>query len=302
MTGIIFDIQTYSVYDGPGIRTCLFFKGCPLSCRWCHNPESQRRRPEMGYTADRCAGCGTCVNACPNGALVLYGNTIKRDRARCTVCGLCQEACPNDAHEKIGYETSAEDVVRELIVDRPFFEESSGGVTLSGGEPTMQGEFLLETARLLRKNGIHTALETCGWFAEESAEVLVDTIDLFLFDIKHTDADRHKQFTGVDNGPILANFGRVLSVTGPARIVPRVPLIPGFNADRQSLAGICSFLTESGYRGPVHLMPYNPLAKSKYEKLGRGREYQNMGELTDDTIDELTSVAKDFGFEAVINH
>jgi pyruvate formate lyase activating enzyme len=300
--GIVFDIQTYAIYDGPGIRTCIFFKGCPLSCAWCHNPESQRPRPEMGYIVSRCARCGTCVEACPNEALTLDKDTIKRDRERCTICGLCQSTCPNGAHEMIGYETSAGAVVDNVVCDRPFFAESSGGVTLTGGEPTMQREFLLETARLLRKDRVHTALETCGYFANELIPDLIDQIDLFLYDIKHIDSDIHKRFTGVANDEILDNFVRILKKAGPTRIIPRVPLIPCFNADRRSLEGICLFLKKARYRGPVHLMPYNRMAKSKYEKVGRGGRYRDMGELSGDMIDGLIALLADRGFEAVINH
>ncbi|MBN2224795.1 MAG: glycyl-radical enzyme activating protein [Deltaproteobacteria bacterium] len=300
--GIVFDIQTYAIYDGPGIRTCVFFKGCPLSCVWCHNPESQRLQPEMGYRADRCAGCGSCVEACPHDALVLEGDGVRRDTGRCVVCGLCEKVCRADAHEKIGYKTSAEAVVEKVIADRPFFTESSGGVTLTGGEPTVQREFLLETAGLLKKSEIHTALETCGHFGKELMPALIDTIDLFLYDIKHADADTHKRFTGVDNRVILENFVSIVRKAGPPRIIPRIPLIPGFNADGASLKGICRFLKEARYEGPVHLMPYNSMAKSKYEKLGRGVQYQNMGELSGDMIDGFVGLVRDNGFEAVINH
>ncbi len=300
--GIVFDIQTYAIYDGPGIRTCIFFKGCPLSCRWCHNPESQRLQPEMGYIVSRCARCGTCVEVCPNKALALDESTINRDRARCAACGLCRGACPNDAHETIGYETSAEGIVEKVAVDRPFFAGSSGGVTLTGGEPTLQGEFLLETARLLKKGKIHTALETCGFFAKDLIPALTDTIDLFLYDIKHVNTGTHKRFTGVDNRGILENFVSIVKEAGPLRIIPRVPLIPGFNADSGSLEGMCLFLKETRYRGPVHLMPYNRMAKSKYEKVGRVSDYRDMGELSGDMIDGFIALLGDHGFEAVINH
>jgi pyruvate formate lyase activating enzyme len=300
--GIVFDIQTYAVYDGPGIRTCVFFKGCPLSCRWCHNPESQRPRAEMAHLSARCAACGACVEACPNDALALGPGGIERDDARCSVCGLCSETCPNGAHETIGYEISPGDVVDRVLVDRAFFAESSGGVTLTGGEPTIQREFLFTTARLFKENGIHTALETSGYFAGELTPELIDTIDLFLYDIKHIDADRHKLYTGVDNGRILQNFTRIVKTAGPPRIIPRVPLIPGFNADGASLDGISTFLKKARYRGPVHLMPYNRMAKSKYEKVGRAPDYRDMGELSEETIDRLVALLTDRGFEAVINH
>ncbi len=300
--GTVFDIQTYAIYDGPGIRTSVFFKGCPLSCAWCHNPESQRATPEMGYVAGLCRRCGTCVKICPNGALALGPDGIVRDRRRCAVCGLCRDACPNDAHERIGYEMSAETVIREVALDKPFFAGSSGGVTLTGGEPTMQREFLLETARLLKKDGIHTALETCGLFGKELVPALIDSIDLFLYDIKHVDENKHKKFTGTGSGAILANFTAIVRKAGPLRVVPRIPLIPGFNADGASIGQICLFLNESRYRGPVHLMPYNRLAKSKYEKVGRGADYRDMGQLTQDIIDDCTAQLRNHGFEAVINH
>jgi pyruvate formate lyase activating enzyme len=300
--GIIFDIQTYAVYDGPGIRSCVFFKGCPLRCAWCHNPESQRPRPETSSMTDRCTGCGTCVEACPNGALALSGGRVKRDARRCTACGACVRACPNGVHETIGYETDARTLVDRVIVDKPFFVESSGGVTLTGGEPTMQEGFLLETAARFREAGVHTALETCGHFRDGLVPGLIDAIDLFLFDIKHADAPIHKRLTGVDNAAILRNFSAVLKKAGSARIVPRVPLIPGFNADRASLATICRFLTAIHYHGPVHLMPYNPMARSKYGKLGRLDDYRDMGRLSEEGVDELAAVPGDFGFEVVINH
>jgi pyruvate formate lyase activating enzyme len=300
--GIIFDIQTYAVYDGPGIRTCVFFKGCPLSCAWCHNPESQRLRPEMGLVADRCAGCGACVRECPNDALTLHDGVVSRDAARCAACGACERACPNDAQVTIGYELSARVLAEKVIVDRPFFIESSGGVTLTGGEPTLQPEFLVETAALLREEAIHTAVETCGCFCPELATKLIDAVDLFLFDLKHVDGGAHERFTGVDNGLILDNFGRILRASGSGRIIPRIPLIPGFNADRASLEGICLFLKKVRYRGPVHVMPYNGLAKAKYERLGQGDRYRDMGELSDDVLADLMTLIGDFGFEGVVNH
>ena len=300
--GIVFDIQPYAIYDGPGIRTTVFLKGCPLSCRWCHNPESQRLQPEMGYIIDKCASCGRCIEACPNDALTLKDDRIERDYRRCVACGLCMEACPNDAHEKIGSEMSAEDILQKVVLDKPFFDESSGGVTITGGEPTVQKEFLLEMINLIIKNDIHIALETCGYFSTEFASTLIKIVDLFLFDIKHVVSKTHKTFTGVDNSVILENFRLITKNGGSKRIIPRVPLIPGFNADTNSLKEICEFLKETRYRGPVHLMPYNCMAKSKYEKLGRGKDYRDMGELSRDMLDDYVNLFGDFGFEVVINH
>lgn len=300
--GIVFDIQPYAIYDGPGIRTTVFLKGCPLSCVWCHNPESQRKKSEMSYTADKCTRCGSCVEACPNDALTLINDSIERDYGKCVACGLCVEACPNGAHEKIGSEMSVTDILKKVVCDKPFFDESSGGVTITGGEPTVQREFLLETANLLRENNIHIALETCGYFRREFASILIEKVDLFLFDIKHVDSVVHKKFTGVGNGVILENFKAIAKNGGSGRIIPRIPLIPGFNADSDSIREICKFLKEAGHPGPVHLMPYNRMAKSKYEKLGRGSEYRDMGELSDAMLDDYVAIFGDFGFEVVINH
>ncbi|MBN1573220.1 MAG: glycyl-radical enzyme activating protein [Deltaproteobacteria bacterium] len=300
--GIVFDIQPYSIYDGPGIRTTVFLKGCPLNCVWCHNPESQRQRPEMGYTVDKCASCGKCIEECPNGALTLMDKKVVRDYRRCAACGLCGETCPNGAHEKIGLEMSAGDIVKKVVLDKPFFDESSGGVTITGGEPTAQREFLLKIVDLLREKDIHIALETCGYFKTDIVSTLIERVDLFLFDIKHIDPEIHKTFTGVDNGLILENFRLIAGNGGSGRVIPRIPLIPGFNADTSSLKEICEFLRETKYPGPVHLMPYNRMAKSKYEKLGRGGEYRDMGELTRDMLDGCVNLLGDYGFEAVINH
>jgi pyruvate formate lyase activating enzyme len=300
--GTLFDIQPYSIYDGPGIRTTVFLKGCPLRCAWCHNPESQRLKPEMGYNADKCTSCGRCVEACPNGALAPTDAGVVRDYGRCAACGLCCEACPNGAHEKIGYEMSAVDVVEKVALDRPFFDESSGGVTITGGEPTLQKEFLLEMVDLFKESDIHVALETCGYFRRELASILTEKVDLFLFDVKQIDPGIHKKFTGVENGLILENFSLVAKNGGGEKIIPRVPLIPGFNADPSSIKDICGFLKEAGHPGPIHLMPYNKMAGSKYEKLGRGGDYRDMGELTPDMLDDFVSLLGDLGFEAVINH
>jgi pyruvate formate lyase activating enzyme len=300
--GIVFDIQPYAIYDGPGIRTTVFLKGCPLSCVWCHNPESQRQKPEMGYLADKCTRCGDCVVACPNDALKMTDAGIVRDYGRCVACGRCVEACPNGAHERIGYEIGAAEILKKVICDKPFFDESSGGVTITGGEPTAQRKFLLEITDLLRENDVHIALETCGYFKTEFLSTLLERVDLFLFDIKHKDTETHKKFTGVDNGVILENFKAIAKNGGSGRIIPRIPLIPGFNADSGSIREISKFLKGTGHPGPAHLMPYNRMAKSKYEKLGRGGEYRDMGELSNAMLDDFVSIFSDFGFEVVINH
>jgi pyruvate formate lyase activating enzyme len=269
MKGIVFDIQSYAIHDGPGIRTCVFFKGCPLHCAWCHNPESQRTAVELGVWPERCTGCGRCVEICPRGAARRVGKVVSRRMERCDCCGSCAAVCPNGAAERIGQEFEAREIAQRVVQDKAFYQDSSGGVTLTGGEPTWQAEFLLAVLDELKAQGIHTAVETCGWFDPDLVERLVGRVDLFLYDLKHRDDERHRRATGRGNRRILENFALILERFGAAGIVPRVPIVPGFNSDPDSLAAIAQFLMQSGYRGRVDLLPYHPWAEQKYARLDR---------------------------------
>jgi pyruvate formate lyase activating enzyme len=302
MQGIVFDIQHYAVYDGPGIRTTVFLKGCPLRCLWCHNPESQALHPQIGYLQERCQLCGRCVEACPQNALHLTQSRVIRDYDRCLVCGACARACPNRVQELIGKTMSVADVVEIVARDKPFYDNSGGGVTLSGGEPTAQADFLLELLRALQTHHIHTALETCGYFRPALVDPLTGCVDLFLFDVKHVDPDAHRQYTGVSNESILANFSAILARAGSERILPRVPVIPGLNANFDGIDGIAAFLHQAGYTGPVHLMPYNRMAKTKYEKLGKGSAYTDMGKLTEELLHTIIHRFEYHAFPVVCNH
>ncbi|MBN1689505.1 MAG: glycyl-radical enzyme activating protein [Dehalococcoidia bacterium] len=301
MKGLVFDIQYYSLYDGPGIRSTIFLKGCPLRCLWCHNPESQSGKAEMSYYAERCARCGTCVKSCPQKALTMTDKGVRRDRKKCIVCGKCAVVCPNDVIQKIGLEYEPEEITPLVSRDKDFYDTSRGGVTVSGGEPTVQVEFLFDLLRKLKAFGIHTAVETCGYFKKDILAGLEGLSDLILFDLKHNDSEKHQQFTGVGNERILENFCYFVERIGSERIIPRIPVIPGFNADAGSISRILSFLKSSGYKGPVHLMPYNKMAKTKYEKIGRGSEYCDMGELTETMKVEIAGTVESYGYEPVVN-
>jgi len=301
LPGIIFDIQTFSIYDGPGIRTTVFFKGCPLHCFWCQNPESQLSRPEISFFRERCSRCGTCVDTCREEAVHLTPNDVLRDNARCVRCGRCAEACPEGARELIGRSVSAEEVLETVEKDRAFFEESGGGVTLTGGEPTLQTDFLLELLDRFRERGIHTALETCGFFPRDLLDSLLPRLDLFLYDIKHPDPASHREATGVSNERILDNFSRIVRMAGPGRILLRIPLVPGFNTDPEAVRGILDFARKAGYDDPVHLMPYNPLIKTKYEKLGRFSDFIRRDPLSEDDLARICTLVEENGYRVVCN-
>ena len=278
LTGTIFDLKRYAVNDGPGIRTTIFLKGCPLRCAWCHNPESQSPRPELMLRPGRCIACGACAEACPQGAIQRTTGSpdepvrIVFDRSKCIQCGTCVQVCTSEARQWTGRQVSPAALLAEIERDRPFFEASSGGVTFSGGEPLLQGAFLGEMLRLCRAQEIHATVDTCGFVSWQKLEAVRPLVDLFLYDLKVMNEQRHRRYTGVSNRRILANLQR-LAQTG-ATIVVRLPLIAGVNDDDANIARAAAFLgslprsTTSGIR-QVEIAPYHEIGSAKYESLGR---------------------------------
>ncbi|OQX84886.1 MAG: hypothetical protein B6D63_03590 [Candidatus Latescibacteria bacterium 4484_7] len=267
LKGLIFDIKRFAIHDGPGIRTTVFFKGCPLKCPWCHNPEGIDPSPEIIVSDDRCIACFDCVAVCPKGAIAEAGRTVTIDRANCDLCGECVRVCYAEALEIVGREIDSDELMGEIRKDRIFYEQSGGGATFSGGEPLMQFDFLAETLSMCRDEGIGTVLDTSGFVSSERMIGIAPLVDVFLFDVKHMDSSIHERYTGVPNGPILDNL-ELLAKRG-ALIVARFPLVPGFNDSAENIEETASFLASAGIE-EVRILPYHKAWLAKYEKLGKG--------------------------------
>ena len=262
--GLVFDVDTFAVHDGPGIRMAVYLKGCPLSCAWCHSPESQGYEPELVLTRDRCLLCGRCVLVCPQSAHTIEDGHHAIARERCVACGQCAAICPNRALAIKGYWVTAGEVVAQAARMKPFFDHSGGGVTLSGGEVTAQAEFAAAALAGCREQGIHTAIETCGAASWERLRMLVELSDLVLYDIKLIDGTAHRRWVGASNRQILDNARRLAG----RNVQVRVPLIPGITDTAENLDAVFAFMREAGL-GSVALLPYNTSAGAKYEWLDR---------------------------------
>lgn len=265
MNGVIFNIQKFCVNDGPGIRTTVFLKGCPLKCLWCHNPESQSVAPEMMFYRDKCANCGRCVAVCGKKCQLLENGIHRFERRNCVKCFECTKiGC--GALEKVGAEISAEEVMDEVLKDKIFYDNSGGGITLSGGEPLYQYDFSLELLKMAKANGLHTAIEICGVTSADKIRAISEYVDLYLFDYKETNPELRKKYTGVSNDLILANLS-VLNGIGK-RVILRCPIIPGCNNRKEHFDGICMVANQFDSVLHIEIEPYHPLGEGKYLSLG----------------------------------
>lgn len=296
VTGVVFNIQRYSIHDGPGIRTTAFLKGCPLRCLWCQNPESQIMRPEIFFVSENCTGCGACAEVCPQGAIEVIEGRSRTNRTLCVGCGKCTEVCPNEARNLMGRSASAQEVFQELAADEIFYQRSGGGVTLSGGEPLAQPEFAKAVLRLSKEASLHTAIDTCGHAPWETVRQVLEYVDLVLYDFKHMDPAQHKRCTGVSNELILQNAKRVHQLGIP--MLARVPVVPGYNDSRENMLATALFITkELGDSIPVHLLPYHRLGETKHERLEQPAKAIAAQPPSDEQMEEMRAVFESFGLE-----
>lgn len=287
MKGIIFDIKKYAIHDGPGIRTTVFFKGCPLDCWWCHNPEGLTPSIQVAYRKERCIGCGQCVESCPEKALTLTPEGVASDPSKCIRCGTCSEICPAEAREILGREVGVEEVMQQIEKDTLFYDESGGGVTFSGGEPLMQPDFLMGLLQACGDLDIHRTVDTTGCADTDLLMTVAEETDLFLYDLKIMSAEEHRKYTGLSNSRILANL-ETLAAQG-VRITVRMPVIPGINTGDGNLSLLSSFLSDLPGVDGIHLLPYHCAAKGKYRKLDLT---YRLGDLTPPSEELMASVAQ----------
>lgn len=265
----VFNIQKYSIHDGDGIRTSIFFKGCPLKCLWCHNPESQRLHKELMFFYDRCVGCGACVSHCPNNAISMKDGKAVTDREKCNACGMCEDWCITNAREVAGKEYTVEQLVKEAEKDRQFYEQSGGGITLSGGEVMVQDmDYIEQFCRIMYDKGYSVNIDTCGYAPYENFKRILPYVDTFLYDIKAMDERVHQHFMGVSNKLILENLIKLSRDGGKINI--RIPIIDGVNATEEFMNEVIKFLKENNINVvKVNLLPYHSTGMHKYKKLDR---------------------------------
>lgn len=295
--GIVFNIQKFSIHDGPGIRSTVFIKGCPLNCHWCHNIESQSFNLEMEHKVDLCTGCQSCVKECPHGAITIVKGKAVTDEYICLRCGECVVSCLQNGRKICGEELPVAKVIKELLKDEVFYKQSGGGVTFSGGEPMAQIEFLENTVTACKAEGLHIAVDTSGFAPWSSFEKIVNQTDLFLYDLKMMDAEKHLMYTGVSNELILENLNK-LSDLGKT-IYIRIPIIPTVNDDQENINNTISFLKTLNI-SQVNLLPYHNLGKGKAERFSEVYKLSDINSPTDEEMNKICHQFTTAGFKTVI--
>jgi len=299
MKGLVYDIQKGAIHDGPGIRTLVFMKGCPLKCLWCSSPQTQKFSTEILYTESKCEKCLRCVEECPKKAIIFSDKEkIKIDRKLCNTCGQCVEICPNQALKLIGDQRTVEELFQDVMKDSNFYRRSDGGVTIGGGEPTMQHEFVADLLKKCKETYVHTAMETCGYVKWENLEKILENIDLLYFDIKHMDTLEHKKITGVSNELILENAKKAAKMRP---IIIRIPLIPGYNDSEENLLNTGKFaagLGENLLR--VELLPFHKFGTGNYEQLGREYELKDLEPPSEEYMNKLKNLVESCGVKVQV--
>lgn len=296
-TANIFNIQKFSVHDGSGIRTTVFLKGCPLKCLWCHNPESQNNKKQILYDMDKCNLCGTCVKVCPQNAIKIENNKLTTDYDKCNHCRQCEIYCIKGARQVVGKEYTVEEVLKEVMKDKVFYEESNGGVTISGGEPLVQINFVEGLLKKLKNENIHTAVDTCGAVNFENIQIVSQYTDLFLYDIKLMDDEKHKLFTGLSNKLILDNLKKLSIIHNNINL--RMIIIEGVNSDESHIEKTIHFIKDLNIR-KINLLPYHDIAKHKYKKLEIIYEDEKMSKPCDEKMEHFKEMLEREGYEVKI--
>jgi pyruvate formate lyase activating enzyme len=297
---LIFDLKRYAINDGPGIRLVVFFKGCNLSCAWCHNPESISAQQEKMYSLAKCTHCGTCVNACPQKALSLTTSGVLTDQGKCTLCGLCAEVCPTLAMEMMGKEMSVSEIMEVIENEVIFFNQSGGGVTFSGGEPLLHHKFLFELLQKCRERGIHTAIDTAGNVSTQTILKAAELADMFLYDLKTMNNRTHRQWTNSDNNLIIKNL-RMLSEKD-SEIIIRIPLIKDINDTKQNMIETAEFIQSlNNSKIQVQLLTYHNIAQHKYQKLNKNYQSDLLCEPSGNSIKEAISIFASYGIVATLS-
>lgn len=297
---LVTNIQKFSIHDGDGVRTTVFFKGCPLRCVWCHNPETQRFYPEMLLDKSKCVGCGMCEKICPNKAVTLVDGMPVTDLEKCTQCGKCEKFCTGVGREVVGKEYTVKELVKELVKDRMFYEDSGGGVTLSGGEiMSVDNDYLYSLAKALDREDITLTIDTCGYADFGKFERILPYVDTFLYDVKVMDPELHKKYIGVDNDLILENLKK-LSDAG-ARIYIRIPTVKEVNGNDANMQATIDFLKDNNIRvANVNLLPYHDTGKGKYSKIGMDYEGEKLSAPGKDEMDHFKQMFEDAGYKTKI--